>query len=612
MVMESSRAQPPGEGLRSIVSCTWKLSGALAPLVFLAAGCLEPLCSTADIADAGSALGDEAHVGTIPQRNLFESSCNVSGVPEGVFSWVAPASGRYRFDTAGSDLDTVLAVYTGDACDSAELACSDDSFLGFSSQVDLQLAAGESVYVVVEGFWGGTGSFVVNIYQLVEEVCSDRYDDDEDGLIDCEDPDCDCDCPSGMLSPDVDQPVTGTTAGANDINASSCGGAGAPDVSLAWTPPRTGRYLIHTDGSTFDTVLSVQEGDVCGGTELACSYDVFGEGSWVDVVLQGGAPVIITVDGVDGAAGEYVLAIDALSEFYCADGGDDDADGAVDCDDADCDCTCPFQDLGSAVGSGVYAGSTDRHGDLDAGSCGGSGAGDASFVWTAPAAGRYRIDTLNSSFDTVLYVQEGDVCGGAELACNDDTGFGLTSKVEVELAAGQTVLITVDGALWDSGFFFLNITEALNELSCLDGSDDDGDGAIDCNDADCDCTCPADDLGTALGTPVLRGSTEFLRNFASGTCGGADAPDASFVWTAPQDGDYRIHTTGSSFDTLLSVEQGEVCGGDELTCDDDAGGSLTSLVELDLAAGQTMVITVDGFGDSAGSFDLSIECITCE
>ena len=36
------------------------------------------------------------------------------------------------------------------------------------------------------------------------------------------------------------------------------------------------------------------------------------------------------------------------------------------------------------------------------------------WTWTAPSSGTYQIDTSNSDFDTVLYV---DGCEGAELLC---------------------------------------------------------------------------------------------------------------------------------------------------------------------------------------------------
>lgn len=116
--------------------------------------------------------------------------------------------------------------------------------------------------------------------------------------------------------------------------------------------------------------------------------------------------------------------------------------------------TCP--DL-MASGSGVLAtGSTTGQGADLVGSCGGDRAADLAFTWTAPSAGTWRIDTYGSDFDTVLYALTD--CGGTELACNDDGETGFQSEIVLELAAGQTVVLVVDGFGSDTGGFVLNAT----------------------------------------------------------------------------------------------------------------------------------------------------------
>ncbi len=66
------------------------------------------------------------------------------------------------------------------------------------------------------------------------------------------------------------------------------------------------------------------------------------------------------------------------------------------------------------------------------------------YSFTAPASGMYTFDTFGTQFDTILHVHSGS-CGGAEIACNDDSSMGTDSEVSVQLAAGQTVVIMVDG-----------------------------------------------------------------------------------------------------------------------------------------------------------------------
>jgi hypothetical protein len=134
--------------------------------------------------------------------------------------------------------------------------------------------------------------------------------------------------------------ATGTTVGAGNDHVPDCSSSGgAEDVTYGWTAPRSGTYLLTTDGSSFDTVLDVQRGDCASNEELDCDDDG-GEGarSLVPVRLQAGDRVLIVVDGWNNAAGTYTLNITEApaAETDCDDRGDEDYDDAIDCDDTDC------------------------------------------------------------------------------------------------------------------------------------------------------------------------------------------------------------------------------------------------------------------------------------
>lgn len=212
------------------------------------------------------------------------------------------------------------------------------------------------------------------------------------------------------------------------------------------------------------------------------------------------------------------------------------------------------------------------------GSCGGDG-GEFGVAFTADEAGLYTFDTIGSSFDTVLYVQDGDSCGAAELACDDDGAAEATSRVQVQLAAGQSVIVMVDAyAIEDTGAFTLNA--ALLSASC-----------------------DADDLGNTLPTSasgVTSGASQ-----VQGECGGDEGPEAFFEWTAPAAGTYRISTAGSGYDTVLHVHDSG-CLGAELACDDDGAGDLHSQLDVTLAASQQIGIVVDSYDDLSGPFELTI------
>lgn len=76
--------------------------------------------------------------------------------------WIAPSSGTWTFSTAGSDFDTVLALFE-DTCDGDELGCSDDGETDTTSEVSVYLAAGDVVAIVLGGYGGDAGSYDLTI-----------------------------------------------------------------------------------------------------------------------------------------------------------------------------------------------------------------------------------------------------------------------------------------------------------------------------------------------------------------------------------------------------------------------------------------------------------------
>ena len=78
-------------------------------------------------------------------------------------------------------------------------------------------------------------------------------------------------------------------------------------------------------------------------------------------------------------------------------------------------------------------------------------------------------------------------------------------------------------------------------------------------------------------------------------------------WTAPNSGTFTIDTKNSNFDTFLSVFTGSAINNLTLVgFNDDGGGNFTSLLSLNVTAGTTYQIVVDGFGNSTGSIQLNI------
>jgi hypothetical protein len=235
--------------------------------------------------------------------------------------------------------------------------------------------------------------------------------------------------------------ISDSTVGQQSEFGSGCGGHGAPEMAYVLTAPADGFYVFDTFGSNYDTVLHVLDGE-CGGPVLACNDDDDQQppDSQVSVSLTAGQVVTVVADGFGLAGGNFTLT------------------GALFAG------TCPNGDLGSTVPQ-TFTGSTATVDNTFFGTCGGNTANDEAFTFTAPAAGVYQIDTEGSAYDTLLYVLDGD-CSGPQIGCNDDTAGMSHSRINVNLANGQTIVIVVDGAGIASGDFTLNILEATDSGNC--------------------------------------------------------------------------------------------------------------------------------------------------
>lgn len=206
--------------------------------------------------------------------------------------------------------------------------------------------------------------------------------------------------------------LNGSSQGATNLQAGSCGGSDGPELTFSWTAPAAGLYRFGTDGSAIDTVLYLRS--TCDGPELACNDDSDDATSALALALDKDQTVTVFVDSAQVGGGDVHLAIERA--------------------------VCPDADLGSALGETLV--SADLAGSLDRmqGTCGGAGTPEAVFMWTAPSAGDY-VFSARGSDAAVLYVLDGG-CAGGELGCAAVSAGPLA----LTLNAGQTVAVAVDGS----------------------------------------------------------------------------------------------------------------------------------------------------------------------
>lgn len=235
-------------------------------------------------------------------------------------------------------------------------------------------------------------------------------------------------CADGDLGSAVGALTSGSTTGENDDWTGTCGGNTELDVAFRWMAPTTGRWVIDTGGSSFDTILYAR--DSCAGAELDCNDDdlVGGTASVLTMDLAACQELLLVVDSAIGA-GAYNLR--ARSK-------------------------CPGTDGGSALGI-IATGTNTGWGDSYTSSCGGNTEADITVTWTAPATGTFRFTTQGTAYDTVISTRA--TCTSPQLDCNDDDpAGGAHSRLDVAMTAGQSIVIVVD-SLNGGGMYQLGVSQ---------------------------------------------------------------------------------------------------------------------------------------------------------
>ena len=103
--------------------------------------------------------------GTTSGSSTLSGSCGGSSAPEQVFQWTPSTSGQWTLSTCGSGYDTLLYVSTSCGQASSELSCNDDgtSCANNGSRIQENFIAGQTYYIVVDGYSTRAGSFTLNV-----------------------------------------------------------------------------------------------------------------------------------------------------------------------------------------------------------------------------------------------------------------------------------------------------------------------------------------------------------------------------------------------------------------------------------------------------------------
>ncbi|MCP4664665.1 MAG: hypothetical protein GY856_55485 [bacterium] len=224
-----------------------------------------------------------------------------------------------------------------------------------------------------------------------------------------------------------------------------------------------------------------------------------------------------------------------------------------------------------AIGNGTFAGDTSAATNDGRASCGLSdSAPDVWLSYSFPAAGHVFVNTLGSSFDTVLSVHTACPGTGAnELTCNDNAR-GTQSAVDFDVSAGEEYLIRVSGFANASGPFTLDVGAG---------------GAISGTVTD-----------AATGDPIPFIVLDVWNENGYYVNTGSSAPTGEYTVEGLATGTYFV-SVGNSFNYLAEVYDDLPCPGDN--CDPTSGApvevslnSITTGIDFALDLGGTISGTV--------------------
>src|SRR5439155_60285 len=365
--------------------------------------------------------GEPGHAGNAGGRSVW-------------YNWTAPDSGSVTIETVGSTFDTLLAVYTGSSISTLTRVASNDDISGgtLQSRVSFSAAAGTVYRVAVDGYGGASGSI-----SLAWSLGAASSAPANDLFVNAQ-----------TLS-GASGAVTGSNANATKESGepNHAGNAGGHSLWYYWTAPTTDPATIQTVGSAFDTLLAVYTGSAVNALSAVASNDNIDTGnlqSRVTFTPVAGTVYRIAVDGFNGASGNLSLAWSQTP-----------TPPPPPANDAFANAQSISGTSGSVTGSNANA--TKESGEpYHAGDAGGR---SVWYYWTAPGSGSVTIDTVGSTFNTLLGVYTGgSVSGLTTVASNDDisSGSNFQSRVTFSAVSGTTYRIAVDGSNGASGSVILN------------------------------------------------------------------------------------------------------------------------------------------------------------
>jgi len=623
--------------------------------------CLQSACSPdvdfGVIAPSGASV--TRTLSTVGAAASFATCASPGGVAR-VGSFHLPTAADVRLDftqvTGSAHVVALFRAGVGQTCDQNPVDCLRVGDKASATTTYTALLPG-NYWLVVQSFPGTSGSTTVTLSTGAigtAEVCDNGIDDDGDGAIDCADLDCVGAATCNLCVADINlgtivvgaaakNATLDLTKSSNRYHPSCAGVSTGNDMVVQFSVKETVGLALdwwQTGDHLYGLFRLPPAGQSCDTNQGGCT-DMgalrYGADNWS--FFDPGNYLLIFKARAAGTEGTINLSLSAFANRgveICDNGIDDDGDQLVDCEDTDCSglpiCAAqmcvPDGDLGDidiGTTTSVHVDLTDAT-KVFATTCGkGDGRGRA-----------YKVNLLqpmvldffcSQTGDQVLQLSPRtgplDACDENVDNCADPSilpggcNFGIP-----DLQPGTYYILVQGFTAGSEGTVDLTLRGAQQRILeiCNNGIDDDGDGAIDCNDRKCalDQNCqslrcrPDEDLGLlALDGTTLSAAVQTSgagNDQVNSTCvsgpGGQDAvvgfelpgkTDLSLEWAQVGNHDFALYRADTvplpcEANTLVDCKSTAGAGTGKYTVPGLAAGKYYLVVDADKAGSEGGVI----------------------
>src|SRR5438132_9748728 len=525
------------------------------------------------------------------------------------YRWTAPANTPVTIDTIGSSFDTLLGVYTGSSVITLTTIASNDDIDGPNqpSRVSFTPVAGTTYQIAVDGWNGDTGTITLNLVQTAQDLpdlmiwgpsISPRITTVTFSSSSCA-------VVEGLVQAGTRKLLRFSTETRNQGTADISLGNPATNPQFVWAPCH-GHYhfnnyanyrLLNSNGQSVATGLKIGfclldsirwEANAPSNPKYDCGnqgiqkgwgdvYDSTLDGQWIDIT---GVP-----------DGNYTLEMEVNPQHRLPESNYDNNITRIPITIGN---TRPANDNfadaqglsgSSASVSGTSVGATREAGEPN--HAGNPGGHSVWYVWTAPSSRTVTVDTVGSSFDTLLAVYTGSsVSALTTVASNDDlSSTTKQSRAAFTPVAGATYRIAVDGKSGVTGHIVLTLDQSP------------------VNDDFANCEFIGGANGSVTGSNVSASKESGEPNHADNAGGSS----IWYCWTAPETGYVTFDTIGSTFNTLLAVYIGNSVNRLTPVASNDniADNVLQSRVTFPAVATTQYHVAIDGYNGASGDTTLN-------